>query len=67
MQAFIKTNFGIIVKATKGNDFGCGSITDGQFKMEIRIPKMTNANHELKKGDHIEVEGEVQMNGNNLF
>lgn len=48
-------------------EFGSGSITDGEFKLEVRITNFSadskpRSNHDFEKGDKIEILGKMQTN-----
>ncbi|XP_071652868.1 uncharacterized protein [Temnothorax longispinosus] len=63
LEAYIKTNFGSVVNNKLNKSIGCGSITDGTFKLEVNIlnfddDKFLNLN--LNKGDKIELIGTMQ-------
>lgn len=64
LNAYIKTNFTEIRKMNQV--IGCGSITDGKYKLEVHI---TNYNHDdysqlqLTKGDKVQVIGSIYNAG----
>lgn len=46
---------------------GCGSITDGTYKLEVHILNFTNEDYfaqDINKGDHVEVIGIMETTGN---
>jgi len=49
---------------------GCGSITDGKFKLEVSILNFDDdeyINLNLNKGDKIEIIGTMQSSGKNIY
>lgn len=66
LEAYIKTNFGSIFNAKLNKNIGCGSISDGIYKLEVHIINFNEkeyANLNLKKGDKIELIGTMQNSG----
>lgn len=66
LEGFIKTNFCEIFNNKLNKIIGCGSITDGTYKLEVHILDFSDDNYfdfELKKGDKIEVIGSMQHGG----
>ncbi|CAL1685204.1 unnamed protein product [Lasius platythorax] len=67
LKGYIKTNFAKYY----GNDyeipkdrheFGCGSITDGTYKLEVHIQKFDHDNYKelnINKGDKIQIKGKM--------
>ncbi|XP_029171953.1 uncharacterized protein LOC114941216 isoform X1 [Nylanderia fulva] len=60
LEGYIKSNFGPIYKTNLNKKIGCGSITDGYFKLEVHIINFDENDYELMKGDKIKVIGEMQ-------
>ena len=50
------------------SNFGCGAITDGKFKLEVRIINFHQDNSKLfEKGQLIEISGIMQVSGKFIF
>ncbi|CAL1685219.1 unnamed protein product [Lasius platythorax] len=68
LKGYIKTNFakyyGNDYEIPKGrHEFGCGSITDGTYKLEVHAQKFDQDNYiqlNLGKGDKIEIKGTMK-------
>jgi len=60
LEGYIKSNFGPIYKTNLNKKIGCGSITDGYFKLEVHIINFEKDDYEFMKGDKIKVIGEMQ-------
>lgn len=49
---------------------GCGSITDGSYKLEIHIMNFSYDEYlelEIKKGDKVKITGIMQAGGKNIY
>ncbi|KAL0128620.1 hypothetical protein PUN28_003774 [Cardiocondyla obscurior] len=60
IDCFIKTNFNEIMNTKMNKIVGYGSITDGTFKLEVRILNFSNDEYlkkKINKGDHINIIG----------
>lgn len=68
MQGYIKTNFAELRKIN--TVVGCGSITDGKYKLEVHISNFHYNDYldlQLVKGDKIEVTGSIYSAGKILI
>lgn len=66
LEAFIKTNFRTIFNNKLSKNIGCGSITDGTFKMEVHIINFSEEKYKklkLNKEDKIDIIGTMQNLG----
>ncbi|XP_072750408.1 cysteine protease ATG4B isoform X7 [Anoplolepis gracilipes] len=62
LKGYIKTNFGVLYNNNLNKKIGCGSITDGCFKLEVHIMDFDEEAYNLMKGDKIKIIGEMQSN-----
>jgi len=66
LEAYIKTNFTTRSKNQwMGKPIGCGSLTDGNFKIEVHIINFSGNEYDnlnIKKGDKIKIIGVMQDN-----
>ncbi|CAL1685286.1 unnamed protein product [Lasius platythorax] len=65
LKGYIKTNFAEYYNEVPSNDdnFGCGSITDGTYKLECHIQSFNDNDYKqlnLDKGDKIEIIGTMR-------
>lgn len=63
LEAYIKTNFAAIYNNKLNKIIGCGSLTDGTYKLEVHITNLDIENYavmDINKGDKIEIIGTVQ-------
>lgn len=63
LEGFVKTNFAAVHNNQLNKMIGCGSITDGEFKLEVHIMNFNEQDYydtNLVKGDKIEVIGIMQ-------
>lgn len=70
VDAYIKSNFGEIFNNRLNKVIGCGSLTDGVYKVEVHILNFSNNNYDelyIKKGDAVQIKGVMQLNGKNIF
>ena len=59
-NGFIKTEFTKIEAVKEGlRDYGLGSITDGEYKLEIRLANINNLPN-YKKGTPVSIKGYVK-------
>lgn len=58
IRGYIKTNFNILNNTYKS--YGCGSITDGCYKLQIQIMEYEQYSY-FEKGEYIEVKGYVKI------
>ncbi|KAM0735786.1 hypothetical protein ACS0PU_009747 [Formica fusca] len=66
LKGYVKTNF-LTTNNKLNKIIGYGSITDGIYKLEVHIMDFTDDDYfvyDIKKGDHIEVTGIMQTEGN---
>ena len=68
LKGYIKTNFAEYYdEITRYRyDFGCGSITDGIYKLEVHIQNFDQNDYiqlNLDKGDKIKIIGTMQARG----
>lgn len=68
MEVYVKTNF---CETSKFNqNIGCGSITDGTYKLEVNILSFSDDEYDvlnIKKGDKIEIIGSIGKNSNYFY
>ncbi|XP_036148837.1 uncharacterized protein LOC118647657 [Monomorium pharaonis] len=60
IEGYIKTNFAEMRKLNQV--IGCGSITDGNYKMEVRVSNFNYDDYldlEITKGDKIQIIGSI--------
>ncbi|XP_043465228.1 uncharacterized protein LOC122507181 isoform X2 [Leptopilina heterotoma] len=59
IKGFIKSAFRLLTYTTNEEHiwYGVGTLTNGNYKMEIRIKDFAADTEYLEKGDHVEVEG----------
>lgn len=62
LEGYIKSNFGSIYNSLN-KKIGCGSITDGKFKLEVHIINYDESEYDFKKGDKIKMIGVMQNAG----
>ncbi|XP_036147165.1 cyclin-K isoform X1 [Monomorium pharaonis] len=63
LEAYIKTNFASIFNTKLNKNIGCGSITDGTYKVEVHITNFDTEKYaalKFNKGDKIEIVGTMQ-------
>ncbi|XP_024871876.1 uncharacterized protein LOC112454612 [Temnothorax curvispinosus] len=63
IEGFIKTNFAPVYNNKLNKSIGCGSLTDGEYKLEIHIMNFNEETYcdlELVKGDKIKMTGKIQ-------
>lgn len=67
IEGFIKTVFQILKYISKGQviKYGCGSVTCGEYKIEIHITNF-DVNHNFQKGDKIQVIGVAEAYSKSL-
>ncbi|XP_025997520.2 uncharacterized protein LOC113005834 [Solenopsis invicta] len=66
LKAYIKTNFASFYNNKLNKKIGCGSITDGKYKLEIHFLNFNDENYDyldLKKDDKIKIIGSIQKTG----
>jgi len=66
LETDIKTNFATIFNTKLNKNIGCGSITDGTYKIEVHIINFSDEEYsklKLNKGDKIEIIGTMQNSG----
>lgn len=67
MEGYIKTNFLETHNNKINKIIGCGSLTDGEFKIEVHITNFLNDDYfalDINKGDEVEIIGVMQTAGN---
>jgi len=67
LEAYIKTNFATIFNTKLNRNIGCGSITDGMYKIEAHVTNFSDEEYstlKINKGDKIEIKGTMQISGN---
>ncbi|XP_024877221.1 uncharacterized protein LOC112458045 isoform X2 [Temnothorax curvispinosus] len=63
IDGYIKTNFAPVYNNKLNKSIGCGSLTDGEYKLEIHIMNFNEEiyrNLNLRKGDKIKIIGTIQ-------
>jgi len=66
LEGYIKTNISSIYNNKLNKKIGCGSITDGTYKLEIHIINFDENNYfkkDIHKGDKVEIIGIVSNTG----
>lgn len=66
LEGYVKTNFSSVHNNKLNKMIGCGSITDGTFKLEIHIVNFIDDDYyelDIRKGDKIEVIGIMSNTG----
>ncbi|XP_071582010.1 uncharacterized protein [Temnothorax nylanderi] len=70
LEGYIKTNFAIIYNNKLNKTIGCGSLTDGEYRLEVHIinfnPDMYN-HLNIKKGDKVKIIGTIQTTVAKMF
>ncbi|KAL6418578.1 hypothetical protein ACFW04_011996 [Cataglyphis niger] len=64
---FIKSNFGSIYINNLNTKIGCGSLTNGYFKLEVHIIDFDKNEYNFTKGDKIKIIGVMQNTGINYL
>lgn len=62
-EGYIKTNFASIYNTLFNKTIGCGSLTDGEFKIEVHIMNFNEEEYYYKginKGDKVQITGTMQ-------
>jgi len=70
LEAFIKTNFTETHNNKLDKIIGCGSITDGIFKLQVHIINFSEETYytlNINKGDKIEIKGVLQTTSKNIY
>lgn len=70
LDGYIKTNFFELFNNKLNKIVGCGSLTDGFYKLEVQIMNFSEVHYlelDLKKGDKVEIKGIMQTNGNCIY
>jgi len=70
LEAYIKTNFTETHNNKLDKIIGCGSITDGIFKVQIHIINFSEEayyNLNINKGDKIEIIGVLQATNKSIY
>jgi len=70
LETYIKTNFAEVHDNKLNKYIGCGSVTDGTFKLEIHILNFSIDDYSilnLNKGDKVQMIGVIQTNGNKFI
>ena len=65
IKGYIKTKFAQSPSRAENMSYGCGSITDGQYKVTIQICNYTAI--DIHKGDYVKDVGVVNRNGNSYI
>ncbi|XP_036144312.1 uncharacterized protein LOC118646119 [Monomorium pharaonis] len=63
IEGYIKTNFGKVYNNKLNKIIGCGSITDGEYKLEVHIMNFNENDYnylDFKKGSKIKIIGTIQ-------
>jgi len=66
LEGYVKSNFASIYNNKLNKNIGCGSLTDGIYKLEIHIINFKEDDlfiEDIKKGDKIEVVGKISNTG----
>ncbi|XP_071574402.1 uncharacterized protein [Temnothorax nylanderi] len=67
VEGYIKTNFTSVHHNLLDKMIGCGSITDGEFKLEVHIMNFNEEEYyNLRKGDKVKVNGIMQSTDHRL-
>lgn len=67
LEGYIKSNFGPIYINNLNKKIGCGSLTDGHFKLEVHIMDFDENEYNFIKGDKIKIIGVMQNTGINYL
>jgi len=62
LERYVKSNFASIYNNKLNKNIGCGSLTDGIYKLEIHIINFNEDDfyvEDIRKGDKIEVVGKI--------
>lgn len=63
MEAYIKSNFAEVYNNLANKTIGCGSVSDGKYKVEVHIINFDEEDYarlEIKKGDKVQIIGSVR-------
>jgi len=68
LEGYVKSNFASVYNNKLNKNIGCGSLTDGIYKLEIHIINFKEddfyvEDKEIRKGDKIEVVGKISNTG----
>lgn len=63
LEGYIKSSFGPIYKTNLSKKIGCGSITDGYYKLEVHITNFDDEDCNFIKGEKIKIIGVMQNTG----
>lgn len=70
IEAYVKTNFAPILNNKLNKIIGCGSLTDGTYKLQVHIINYNNDDYfamDIKKGDKVEILGSMVTNGKDIY
>jgi len=66
LEGYVKSNFASIHNNKLNKVIGCGSLTDGIYKLEVHIVNFNDDDYlaqNIRKGDKIEVTGIIRNPG----
>jgi len=66
LEGYVKSNFASVYNNKLNKNIGCGSLTDGIYKLEIHIINFKEDDfyvEDIRKGDKIEVVGKISNTG----